>query len=94
MTTGPAPASPEPDDGQAPLIKLDGQPLQAQWLRQLSGLRIDRGLGLVGRATLRFHDPGFAMSSSAVFALGKSVAFTTYKSGTTLMSGTVTGLTL
>jgi phage protein D/phage baseplate assembly protein gpV len=77
----------------APTLKVNGAPLAEQWLNELVDLRIRRALGLVGRATLRFSDPGFALSATNLFALGAEVSITLKGEGE-LMAGSVTGVSL
>lgn len=57
----------------APVIKVKGSPLNAYQQNHLEMLRVDRAFGLVGRATMRFHDPKYLMSSSGTFKLGTEV---------------------
>jgi len=89
------PASPEPGDGLAPVIKVEGAELRRQVLDSILSIRIDRGLGIVGRATVRVADEGFSVSSSAAFPLGAKVQIKTYGSpGVVLLTGAVTSTTL
>lgn len=77
----------------APTIKVDGSPLAANWLNEVVSVRVQRALGLVGRATLRFTDPGYSLSATDTFALGKKVVIADPANGD-LIDGTVTGVNL
>jgi phage baseplate assembly protein gpV/phage protein D len=77
----------------APAITISGSPLPATSLNSLVSLRVQRGVCVVGRATLRFSDDGFTLSASGTFALGTDVKITVPGKGE-LMSGTVTGVSL
>jgi uncharacterized protein involved in type VI secretion and phage assembly len=76
-----------------PVLNLDGQPLDDKAVEALIHMRIERALGLVGRATLRFRDGGFELSAANKFPLGQSIAIK-QPGGETLMEGTVTGISL
>lgn len=79
-------------ESTAPKITVNGTPLQRTSLDALRLMRIELGLCLVGRATLRFNDNGYQLSTQDDFALGKAV---TVKSGeSTLFTGIVTGASL
>src|SRR4051794_1906479 len=54
-------------------ITVNGNLLTEQWLDALVEVRVDLGLRLVGRATLRFADHGYRVLSSNVFPLGATV---------------------
>jgi hypothetical protein len=77
----------------APTIKVAGSPLAATWLNEVVSVRVQRALGLVGRATLRFTDPGYSLSATDTFALGKQVVIADPANGD-LIDGTVTGVNL
>ena len=55
-----------------PGIEVGGSPLSDDWMAALTSLRVEREVGLIGRATLRFRDLGYSLSAGDVFALGKS----------------------
>lgn len=75
-----------------PVLKVGGTALAAKWLDGLVSARAERALGLVGRATLRFLDNGYALASSGTFAVGKEVEFL---AGTdSLFKGEITGVAL
>ncbi len=76
-----------------PLIKRGGSVLDGTWLRSLTSLRVERAVGLVGRATLRFLDTGYSLSASNTFSLGSTVTIS-QPDGGTLLEGTVTGVNL
>jgi len=77
----------------APAIMAGGRDLKAELLDQLISMRIERGLGLSGRATLRFLDAGYQISAGDTFALGKEITIKE-PAGVELFSGTVTGIDL
>lgn len=77
----------------APQVSVNGTDLPADWQEKLTGLRVDQAMNLVGRASLRFADRGYALSSQNIFALGGSVTIGLH-TGATLMVGTVTGVSL
>ncbi len=54
---------------------------------------MQRSLRLPGRATLRFADPGYTVSSGGSFGIGKQVEVGVYQGGP-LLTGTVTGMSL
>ncbi|MCC2308618.1 phage baseplate assembly protein V [Cellulomonas chengniuliangii] len=57
----------------APHVKVDGAPLSDAWAAALTELRVQVGVRTVGRCTLRFADPGYALSSSPQLTLGDTV---------------------
>jgi phage baseplate assembly protein gpV len=77
----------------APAVKVAGKALPRPWTDSLVAMRIDCGLGVVGRATLRFADPGYALSGKSLFQLGELVAIAV-SDGAPLFSGVVTGTSL
>jgi uncharacterized protein involved in type VI secretion and phage assembly len=80
-------------DGLSPTVKVAGTPLSDTVLQHLVSVRVQRSLRLPGRATLRFADVGYAVSSGGFFSIGKKVDVGVYQAGS-LLSGTVTGLSL
>lgn len=93
MSVGPT--SPEPSDGIAPVIKVNGAELGQQAQNAVLSVRVDRGLGLVGRATIRLWDQGFVLSSSSVFPLGGTVEISTFgPRGSVLLYGSITSVSL
>lgn len=76
----------------APDIKVNGQALPAIERDAVTEMRIERALGLVGRANFRFHDEGFAIAASQRFALGATVEVTVR--GEQIFDGIVTGVSL
>ena len=60
-------------DPVAPAITVDGAPLPNKWLDLLVGMRLERAIGMVGRGTLRFVDPGYALSAGGPFGVGTQV---------------------
>ncbi|MCW2601886.1 MAG: Rhs element Vgr protein [Pseudonocardiales bacterium] len=75
--------------GLSPVIKVAGAPLAQTALDQLTNLRVERGIRLVGRITLRFSDVGFELAKSTTFELGKEVRVST-DDGQLLMVGVIT----
>ncbi|MXG88813.1 phage baseplate assembly protein V [Nocardioides flavescens] len=87
------PASAEPGDGYALVLTVDGSALSARVLEQVVTIRVDRALGIVGRATVKLWDDEFSLSSSQTFSLGKQVEVATYGAGSEkLFSGTITSV--
>lgn len=80
-------------EGLSPTVKVNGSPLSDTVLQHLVSVRVQRSLRLPGRATLRFADVGYSVSSSGFFSIGKKVDVGVYRGGS-LMSGTVTGMSL
>ncbi|MCW2492973.1 MAG: hypothetical protein JWN47_2337 [Frankiales bacterium] len=78
---------------QSPIIEVGHQPLAERWVNALISVRIDRGLGLVGRTLLRFTDEGYALAATGLFKIGLEVGLSTH-TNTVLMTGTVTGISL
>jgi phage baseplate assembly protein gpV/phage protein D len=77
----------------APVITVDGKPLSA--VAQLISIRVELGVCVVGRATLRFVDPGFTVAESTTFKVGNTVKIAMPDSGSEpIMMGTVTGISL
>jgi uncharacterized protein involved in type VI secretion and phage assembly len=80
-----------------PRIEAGTGELSDAWLRELVELRVRTGLRAVGRATLTFTDPLYALAKSAVLVVGTSVTITSLPDGTaspavTLIEGTVTAV--
>ena len=80
-------------EGLSPTVKVNGSPLSETVLQHLVSVRVQRSLRLPGRATLRFADVGYSVSSSGFFSIGKKVEVGVYQAGV-LMTGTVTGMSL
>lgn len=78
----------------SPRITVGGQELAARWLDGLQQARVDRGLGVVGRAVLRFADPGFALADAALFAIGVEVSLAGPGRDGALITGVVTAVEL
>jgi uncharacterized protein involved in type VI secretion and phage assembly len=76
----------------APEIKLNGALLTPAWSAALVSVRVERALGLVGRASLRFADGGYTQSANSIFALGAEVEI--FAREHRLLRGTVTGMAL
>jgi uncharacterized protein involved in type VI secretion and phage assembly len=77
----------------APVVKANGTELTAQQMLSLVSLRIERGLRMIGRLTLRFADEGAALAESGPFQLG-AVVQVTAQTGKILFSGKVTAASL
>lgn len=74
----------------APAITINDSPLDPR--AELISARVERGLCVIARASLRFSDAGFQLSASSRFALGSDV---TIKAGTTeLVTGVITGVSI
>jgi phage baseplate assembly protein gpV len=77
----------------APVIKANGTALTQQAVNALVSLEVDRGVNLVGRATLRFVEQGFDLEVQPKFTLGTKVTIA-LNAGGSVFSGEVTGLSL
>lgn len=75
----------------APEIRINGVLLKDQWLEALVEMRAERGLRSVGTLTLRFTDPGYALSSTTMVAVGALVEVGAVGGGE-LAKGAVTGI--
>ncbi|HEY2297244.1 MAG TPA: phage baseplate assembly protein V [Jatrophihabitans sp.] len=73
----------------APVIKVAGSPLDVAVQNDLVALRVNKGLSMMARATLRFVDPGYAIATSNKFALGTPVEIGI--NTTSIFKGVVTG---
>ncbi len=62
----------------APVIKIYGTDLAADWLNALLEARVEKQYQLPTRVTLRFSDPAYLLVSSAHANLGKSVTLSQY----------------
>jgi len=80
-------------DVLSPTVKVGGSALSATVLQYLVSVRVQRSLRLPGRATLRFADVGYSVSSGNHFSIGTAVEVGVYQGGT-LLTGSVTGLSL
>ncbi len=76
----------------SPEIKLNGVFLAQNILDYLITVKIERGLAMPGRATLRFDDPGYNVSTGGGFTPGARVEFAT--GDALLFAGEVTGVSL
>lgn len=76
----------------APAIYIGGTPMKAPWTNSLTYLRVERGLNIVGRTTLRFIDVGYGLSTSTIFELGTTVSIEV--ADKPVFSGVVTGASL
>jgi hypothetical protein len=81
-------------DITAPEIVVNGAGLPDSWKNAVIGLRVEKALCLVARATLRFADAGYQLSGSATFALGSEVKIGIHGAATPLLAGVVTGVSL
>ena len=77
----------------SPVVEINGKQLEGDQYDELRTVRIDRQMGLVGRATLRFSDLGYALSSAGTFKIGTTVKVKQFPS-TELFSGVIVGVTL
>lgn len=78
----------------SPVVKINGTELAATWLDGLVHASVDRGLGTVGRAQLRFLDAGFGLSSAAIFVIGAEVTVSVPRREGNLIKGVVTAVEL
>ncbi|MDT4913631.1 MAG: hypothetical protein QOC66_2759, partial [Pseudonocardiales bacterium] len=78
----------------APEISVGGAPLPASWRDAVIGVRVEKALCLVGRATVRFADAGYQLSGTAKFALGTPVKIAVHGKPEPLLAGVVTGVSL
>lgn len=81
-----------PESSMTPVIKVEGNTITAKAQDALIAARVDRALGLVGRATLRFLDTGYALATSGTFGIGKTVQV--LEGTTPIFQGEVTGVAL
>ncbi|TAM90854.1 MAG: hypothetical protein EPN43_05140 [Jatrophihabitans sp.] len=77
----------------APEVAVNGSALSATQLGALTQLRVERGLCMIARATLRVRDEGYAFSAGSTFQLGHQVSIK-IPGGTTLFTGVITGVRL
>jgi uncharacterized protein involved in type VI secretion and phage assembly len=76
----------------APRIKTNGAPLADKWLERLVSLRIDRPIGVVGRAVLRFRDDGYQLTQAGQVGVGKQLLVSDPSGAKNLFAGWVTGI--
>ncbi|NED93728.1 hypothetical protein G1H11_00175 [Phytoactinopolyspora alkaliphila] len=57
----------------APEVVVEGRSLPQAWREALTQLRVELGLRAVGQVTIRYADPGYALSAQSVFAIGATV---------------------
>jgi phage baseplate assembly protein gpV len=77
----------------APVVQVGGRPMPDAHYDALRGVRIERSLGLVGRATLRFIDDDFKLSKTSTYSIGAKITVKQYPS-TELFRGTVVGVAI
>jgi phage baseplate assembly protein gpV len=58
----------------APTINVNGQLLSTSWQEGLLECKVELELRTTGQATLRFSDPGYALSQSGAMSLGTTVS--------------------
>jgi uncharacterized protein involved in type VI secretion and phage assembly len=75
----------------APIVKLNGTSMSAEWMAALIDVRVELELQLPGRATLRFVDPGYGLLADGTVALGTEVSVAA-PDGTSLIVAEVTGI--
>lgn len=81
------------EPGGAPVVEIGGTQLTDEEYQKLRTVRIDRGMNLVGRATVRFQDVGYVRSKSGTIKVGTKLTVKDLSS-TEMFSGTVVGVTL
>src|SRR6476661_4165677 len=73
-------------------VLVGGAELSADVADMLVSVRVNRGLSMTGRATLRFSDFGYTLASSTSYALGQPVEV---KAGSaSVFNGVITGTAL
>ena len=77
----------------APVVEIAGKQLDPEQYEELRTMRVDRQLGLVGRATFRFNDMGYKLASTQTFKIGAKIKVKQFPS-TELFSGIVVGVSL
>ncbi|MFN8075062.1 MAG: phage baseplate assembly protein V [Kineosporiaceae bacterium] len=92
-------ATASPGTALAPLLLVDGQVVGQKYADALVELRLLTALRTIGRSTLRFTDPGYALVGDAAFALGRKVEVRARGRGqhdraVSLFEGTVTSVGL
>ncbi|MCL2781295.1 MAG: phage baseplate assembly protein V [Actinomycetia bacterium] len=74
----------------SPKVTVNGNELSVDEYKALLTARVDRGLGLPGRVTLRFRDVGHKMAKSSKFKLGAKIIVKI--ESTSLITAYVTGV--
>lgn len=77
----------------APVIEIAGRQMDPEQYEELRTMRVERQLGLVGRATFRFNDMGYKLASTQTFKIGQKLKVKQFPS-TELFSGIVVGVSL
>lgn len=75
----------------APVIKVNGTKLSDAVSVRLSYARVELGLGVIGRVTLRFIDDDHSIAAGSTFALGKKIEVEIAE--TKIVTANVTGAT-
>lgn len=57
-----------------PVVKVGGSELPARWADALAELRVELALRSIGRATVRFTDPGYVLANEGRLVVGATVA--------------------
>ncbi len=57
----------------APEITVGGAPLADVWIRALVEMRVELGVGTIGRATLRFVDDGYLLAEKGTMKVGATL---------------------
>ncbi|WP_448071448.1 phage baseplate assembly protein V [Georgenia yuyongxinii] len=65
-----------PSDGMSlsPVVKVGGSALATRWTDAVMELRVEVALRTVGRCTMRFADPGYALAEEGRLVVGTDVA--------------------
>ena len=78
----------------SPKILVGGSELPGRYTNEVTTLRIERGLCVVGRATLRIRDSGMAAAEESTRLFGMGSAFQCQAAGSPIFSGEITGVTV
>jgi uncharacterized protein involved in type VI secretion and phage assembly len=73
MTASDTTITPQQLGRTAPIITVDGSALSAPLFDALLAVRIERGLGVPGRVTLRFRDVGHPIAKASTFRLNTEI---------------------
>ena len=77
----------------SPAVSVDGKELSIAQLDRITGASVELSLRMPGRAVLKFDDPGYELSATTTFTVGKSMKVK-IGSGAQLFDGIITGVSL